>query len=166
MTQLAQDPTVQEYLVMIDEQLASPHQLAAFGSFLAQNGMVLPVLNGLGHIPALNDAFGQPRVLGGTIKLSASRLADGTIKHMNDWHWLRFGEQTGGLSDRVLAVKAALDGAVGLEAIALEHVMQEMWEKFVHLATAAAMTCLMRANTGQILTTDEGAALFQQMLET
>ena len=44
LTELAQDPTVQEYLVMIDEQLASPHQLAAFGSFLAQNGMVREAL--------------------------------------------------------------------------------------------------------------------------
>ena len=44
MTDLAQDPTVQEYLLMIEQQLASPHQLAAFGSFLAQNGMVVEAL--------------------------------------------------------------------------------------------------------------------------
>ena len=140
--------------------------IAALAAGLSNEALVLPVLNGLGHIDALNGAFGRTRVLGGTIKLSATRLTDGTIKHMNDWHWLRFGEQAGGLSDRVLAVKAAFDGAIGLEAVALEDVMQEMWEKFVHLATAAAMTCLMRANTGQILATDEGAALFQEMLET
>jgi 2-dehydropantoate 2-reductase len=136
------------------------------GPGLSQGGLVLPILNGLGHIATLNAAFRQERVLGGTIKLSASRLADGTIKHMNDWHWLRFGEQAGGLSDRVSAVQAAFDGCVGLEAVPQENIMQEMWEKFVHLTTAAAMTCLMRANSGQILTTDEGAFLFQQMLET
>ncbi|NNE83176.1 MAG: ketopantoate reductase family protein [Alphaproteobacteria bacterium] len=140
--------------------------IEAIGPGLSQNGLVLPILNGLGHIATLNAAFGQDRVLGGTIKLSASRLADGTIKHMNDWHWLRFGEQAGGLSDRVLAVQAAFDGCVGLEAVPQENIMQEMWEKFVHLTTAAAMTCLMRANSGQILATDEGASLFQQMLET
>jgi len=140
--------------------------IAAIAPGLAPQGMVLPILNGLGHIAALNDAFGQERVLGGTIKLSATRLDDGAIKHMNDWHWLRFGEQAGGLSDRVLAVKAAFDGTVGLEAIAEDNIMQEMWEKFVHLATAASMTCLMRANTGQIVSTAEGAALYQQMLET
>ncbi len=133
---------------------------------LSPEGMVLPILNGLGHIAILNETFGQERVFGGTIKLSASRLADGTIKHMNDWHWLRFGEQTGELSDRAASVKAVFDGAIGLEAIALDNVMQEMWEKFVHLSTAASMTCLMRANTGQIVATDEGAALFQEMLET
>ncbi len=140
--------------------------MVAIAPGLADSGMVLPILNGLGHIPALNNAFGAERVLGGTIKLSAARLADGTIEHMNDWHWLRFGEQAGGLSERVLAVQAAFDGCIGLEAVALDNVMQEMWEKFVHLATAAAMTCLMRANTGQIVSSDEGAALFQQMLET
>ena len=140
--------------------------IEAIGPGLSQNGLVLPILNGLGHIATLNAAFGQEHVLGGTIKLSAARLADGTIKHMNDWHWLRFGEQAGGLSDRVLAVQAAFNGCVGLEAVPQENIMQEMWEKFVHLTTAAAMTCLMRANSGQILTTDEGASLFQQMLET
>lgn len=140
--------------------------IEAIAPGLAPDGLVLPILNGLGHMATLNSAFGQERVLGGTIKLSASRLDDGTIKHNNDWHWLRFGEQTGGLSERVQAVQAAFDGAVGLEAIALDNAMQEMWEKFVHLATAASMTCLMRANTGQIVSTDEGAALFQQMLET
>ena len=140
--------------------------IAAIAPGLAPDGMVLPILNGLGHMAILNSAFGQERVLGGTIKLSASRLADGTIKHNNDWHWLRFGEQEGGLSARVLAAQAAFEGTVGLEAVVQENIMQEMWEKFVHLATAAAMTCLMRANSGQILATDEGAALFQQMLET
>ena len=140
--------------------------IAAVEPGLAPDGMVLPILNGLGHIAILNEALGEERVLGGTIKLSASRLADGTIKHMNDWHWLHFGEQAGGMSERVQSVKAALGGCTGLEAVAHDNIMQEMWEKFVHLATAAAMTCLMRANSGQILATEEGAALFQQMLNT
>jgi tetratricopeptide (TPR) repeat protein len=39
-TELALDPAVQDYLNLIDEQGASAHQLAAFGSFIAQNGMV------------------------------------------------------------------------------------------------------------------------------
>lgn len=43
-TELALDPTVQEYLVLIDQQGASAHELAAFGSFIAQNGMVRDAL--------------------------------------------------------------------------------------------------------------------------
>ena len=43
-TELGLDPTVQEYLGLIDEEGASPQQLAAFGSFVAQNGMVRDAL--------------------------------------------------------------------------------------------------------------------------
>ena len=60
----------------------------------------------------------------------------------------------------------ALDGATGLEPVALENAMKEMWEKMVHLATAAGMTSLMRANVGQIVRTEEGASLFRHFLET
>jgi tetratricopeptide (TPR) repeat protein len=37
--EIAQDPTVAEYIELIDRAEASPQQLAAFGSFLGQNGM-------------------------------------------------------------------------------------------------------------------------------
>jgi tetratricopeptide (TPR) repeat protein len=43
-TALAEDPTVQEYLDKIDRQEAGAQQLAAFGSFLAQNGLVREAL--------------------------------------------------------------------------------------------------------------------------
>lgn len=128
--------------------------------------MVLPVLNGIGHMETLNAAFGPERVLGGTVQISAARNPDGSISHKNDWRWLRFGEQAGGLSDRVEALRDLLAPATGLEPVALDNAMQEMWEKFVHLATAAGMTCLMRANVGQIVRSEEGAALFQTFLET
>jgi 2-dehydropantoate 2-reductase len=43
--------------------------------------------------------------------------------------------------------------------------MQDMWEKLVHLATAASMTCLMRANVGEIVRTPSGAALLRQTFD-
>ena len=128
--------------------------------------IVLPILNGLGHMQVLNERLGAAHVLAGTVKISVARMEDGTIRHMNDWRWLNFGEQVGGISDRVAAIRDSLDGATGLEPVALENAMQEMWEKMVHLATAAGMTSLMRANVGQIVRSDEGANLFRHFLET
>jgi len=40
-----------------------------------------------------------------------------------------------------------------------------MWEKLVHLSTAAAMTCLMRANVGEIVRTPNGRELFLEQLQ-
>ena len=39
LTSLAQEPSVKSYLDLIDRQQASPQQLAAFGSFIAESGM-------------------------------------------------------------------------------------------------------------------------------
>ncbi len=140
--------------------------IAAITPAVGPDTMVLPILNGIGHINTLNAAFGPKRILAGTVQISALRMPDGSIEHKNDWRWLRFGEQEGGLSDRVIALRDALAAAEGLEPVALENAMQGMWEKFVHLATGAGMTCLMRANAGQIVRSDEGAELFQHFLET
>lgn len=127
---------------------------------------LLPILNGIAHIDRLNDAFGADRVLAGTVQISVARMPDGLVRHMNDWRWLRFGEQAGGISERVSTIRDALDLPPGLEPVALDDAMQEMWEKFVHLASAAGMTCLMRANVGQIARSAEGAALFRRFLES
>ncbi|ODA66159.1 2-dehydropantoate 2-reductase [Methyloligella halotolerans] len=43
--------------------------------------------------------------------------------------------------------------------------MQEMWEKFVFLATYAGMTTLMRAPVGAIVATQEGEAIIREMME-
>jgi len=40
LTALAQDPTIQGYLDLVDRQEASPHQLAALGNFLADVGLL------------------------------------------------------------------------------------------------------------------------------
>jgi 2-dehydropantoate 2-reductase len=41
-----------------------------------------------------------------------------------------------------------------------------MWEKFVHLATVASMTCLMRASVGEIARTPLGTKLMLDMFQT
>ena len=125
---------------------------------------ILPLLNGLSHIDRLNVEFGQHRVLGGLAKIAATLSADGTIQHLNDWRYLTFGEQDGKMSARVQALKAAFDRSSVL-ATASPKIMHAMWEKFVHLATAAGMTCLMRASVGEIARTPDGTRLMTRFLE-
>lgn len=128
-------------------------------------GAVLPLLNGLAQIAALNGRFGAEAVLGGTARIQARVAADGAIERLNDWRSITFGGQEGGASARVAAIHAALD-VPGVIAIASPDVMGAMWEKFVHLATAAAATCLMRASIGEIVRADSGAAFLAALLET
>jgi len=125
---------------------------------------ILPLLNGLAHIDLLNEKFGRAQVLGGVAKIAATLTPDGVIKHLNDWRYITFGEQDGAMSTRVLALQAAFD-TTSVEATAVANIMQIMWEKIVHLATIAGMTCTMRASVGEIALTRYGASLMVEFLE-
>ena len=134
--------------------------IAAITPALAPHGYVLPFLNGIAHIDVLNEKFGRHRVLGGTAKIQATIMPDGAIRQFNDWRTLTFGEQSGEMTVRVNALAALFEATKGVEAIAVTDIVQRMWEKLVHLSTAAAMTCLMRANVGEIVRTPYGRELF------
>ncbi len=126
---------------------------------------VLPFLNGIAHLAVLNERFGGARVLGGTAKIAVTRAADGSIRHLNEWSAVTFGEQDGARSDRVVALKTAFDRTT-VDATISTDVRRDLWLKFVHLHTVAAMTSLMRANVGEIVRAPEGAALFRTLLDT
>ena len=125
---------------------------------------ILP-LNGLSHVDDLNRVFGAERVLGGFAKIAVTMLPDGTIKHLNDWRYITFGEQNGVMSERLGVVKALFD-RTSVVATAVPNIMAGMWEKLVHLATVAGATSVMRANIGEIARTEEGTALMIELLET
>ena len=125
---------------------------------------ILPVLNGLGHVATLQAAFGAGAVLGGLAKIQATMAPDGTVKHLNDWRWLTFGELDGSLSPRVRALAALGARAEGVVATAVPDILQQMWEKLAHLGTSAIGTVLLRANTGEIARAPGGIAFMHTVL--
>ncbi|MBR1157307.1 2-dehydropantoate 2-reductase [Bradyrhizobium sp. JYMT SZCCT0428] len=137
---------------------------AAIAPALASNAYVLPFLNGIAHIDVLNEKFGQHRVLGGTAKIQATIMPNGSIRQFNDWRTLTFGEQSGEMTERVRELATLFEAAKGVEVFPVTDIVQRMWEKLVHLSTAAAMTCLMRANVGEIIRTPYGRELFLDQL--
>ncbi len=126
---------------------------------------VLPVLNGISHIETLRRAFGAERVLGGLAKIQATLAPDGTVRHLNDWRYLNFGEMDGRMSPRVEALAEAAAGAKGMVATAVPDIAFRMWEKLVHLGTSAVSTVLMRANVGEIARSPGGVDFMRRVLE-
>lgn len=134
------------------------------GLGLSSRGCVLPFLNGIAHLEILNQRLGSERVLGGLAKIAATLTPEGVVRHLNDWKSVTFGEQDGAITERVKLLAAAFP-STSVEARAVDDILQQMWEKLVHIATAAAMTCLMRASVGEIVRTPSGALLLRQMLD-
>jgi 2-dehydropantoate 2-reductase len=137
--------------------------IASFAPAVGPDTAVVPLLNGMRHLDALDARFGADRVLGGSCFISTKLDEAGRITHVGDVHRLVFGERSGGRSPRVDAIAAAMAGSK-FEAAASDDVVLEMWEKWVFLAALAGVTCLTRAAVGDVVAAG-GAALATALLE-
>jgi len=137
--------------------------IGAFAPAVGPGTVILPLLNGMRHLEALDRRFGERAVLGGQCVISAALGEAGTIHHLNQSHLLSFGERDGTRSARVAAVEAACSGA-RFDARLSTAILQEMWNKWVFIATLAGITCLMRATVGDIVAAG-GADLAASLLD-
>ncbi len=122
--------------------------IASFAPAMGPGTAILPLLNGLRHLDVLDSRFGAGAVLGGQCQIAATLETDGTIRHLNDLQALSFGERDGVVTPRVAALGAAFAGCGGRTS---ETIMQDMWEKWVFLASLACLTSLMRASVGDVV---------------
>ena len=122
----------------------------SFAKAVGPSTTILPLLNGIRHLDALGQRFGREHVLGGQCLLSSTLVAEGRIVHLNDSHNLTFGEQDGAISDRVKAITSLLSGA-RFDSRPSTTIVQDMWEKWIFIASLAAISSLMRGNIGDIV---------------
>jgi 2-dehydropantoate 2-reductase len=121
----------------------------SFAPVVGANSAILPLLNGMKHMDLLGARFGAGAVLGGQCIISATLDSEGRILHLNDLHFLSFGEQNGAKSPRAVAIAAAFSGAK-FDSQLSTAILQEMWEKWAFIAAAAGICCLMRGAFGDI----------------
>ena len=116
--------------------------------------VIIPFLNGLGHMDALGAAFGAEKVIGSVVHLVGTINAEGDIEVRDPISRWTIGEQNGGemgeLSPRVQALLAEIT-VPGITAVAVANGIAIMWEKWVFIVTAATATCLMRGPVGDIV---------------
>lgn len=132
--------------------------------FIGERSFLLPLLNGIDHLDSLDQRFGRGRVLGGLAHLAVEREREGEIRHLNDFHRLVFGsryEAQRNVSERLAAVLAQ----TSLECRHSPAIEQDLWNKFVFLATLAGATCLFRGPIGMILQSAGGERFIQGLLE-
>jgi 2-dehydropantoate 2-reductase len=116
---------------------------------------IIPLLNGMRHLDVLDGQFGRERVLGGLCAIAVTLNEAREVVQLAPMQSLTFGERDGKLSERVRAIDAIFrSGNFG--AVASEHILHDMWEKWVFLASLAASTSLMRTSLGNILAAPGG----------
>jgi 2-dehydropantoate 2-reductase len=128
--------------------------IKSFAPAVGPQTSVIPMLNGMMHLDTLDRAFGRERVLGGLCAIAVTLNEQREVVQLQPLQTLGFGERDGGKSDRVRAIAEAFSVVNG--ALPSENVVQDMWEKWVFLASIAASTSLMRAPIGAIVAAPGG----------
>jgi 2-dehydropantoate 2-reductase len=94
-------------------------------------------------------------VLGGLCAIAVTLNEKREVVHLQPLQSLTFGERDGKSSNRVRAIAAVMEkGNFGSKTS--DEIIQDMWEKWVFLASLAACTCLMRTSVGNILASPGG----------
>jgi 2-dehydropantoate 2-reductase len=135
-----------------------------FAAAVGPETMILPVLNGMRHVDLLTKRFGEHAVIGGVCQVASEIDDEGRIVQLADFQQLVYGERNGETTPRLQTLDATLQGG-GFDARLSTNIMQEMWEKWVQLASLGAITCLMRGAIGEIVAVPGGADLSLKVLD-
>jgi 2-dehydropantoate 2-reductase len=130
---------------------------------VAQLGAVIvPFLNGVETTDRL-VGFGVPRaaLLGGLTIISAARVAPGIVERRSPFQTVVVGELDGATSERAERVAAAFREA-GADARASDHIVVELWQKFVFIAAMAAGCGLTRSPVGPVRADPLGRRLLER----
>lgn len=126
--------------------------------------MVMPLLNGMRHVDLLRDAFGADRLIGGLCKISTTLDEAGRVLQYGRMQDLVYGEMDGAKTPRILEQDRIMTAAIAGSRLS-DDIAQEMWEKWAMLSSLAAITCLMRASTGEVEAAPGGLEFINAILD-
>jgi len=135
----------------------------AIAPAMGGDAAVVPLLNGMAHFERLDARFGERNVMGGTAHINVTLRKDGVIVHGDMLQRIVFGERDRARSARAQEL-ADVFAKSKAEAKLSDDILQDLWEKIAFLSALAAITCLFRANVGEIMAAPGGREAMERAL--
>ena len=127
-----------------------------------KNAVIIPLLNGQAHINKLEKAFKKENVFGGVAHVSSNTNAPGEIKHVGKIKRLSFGPRYKG-NEEITNDFYQLCRKADFQTILSEDINQDIWEKWIFLATIAGATTLFQTSIDNINTKPNGKIFIQNL---
>lgn len=121
---------------------------------------VIPLQNGIDAADRLGPILGKDAVMGGVAQISATIAEPGVIRQTGTFMRLVFGELNGQPSQRGAAFLALCKQAE-FDATNSNEIQTALWEKFILLATNAAVVAATRLPFGKLRDDPDIMALFK-----
>jgi len=152
-----------DLVVLAVKSYALEQALIDMAPAVGPHTVIVPLLNGMRHVDELQGAFGAERAWGGVCLIEATVDPDGDIVQMSSLHRIGYGPLDGGDDERLPEVTFALSGEE-FDSNPSRTIVQDMWEKWVFLATMAGLTTLMRASLADLNAAPGGTDLAARMV--
>lgn len=123
--------------------------LPALRTLVERGAKILPLLNGLEHIPILQEQFGEEAVLGGFAYIITTLNEKGHVIHSSQNHDLIFGplhpSQTGFCEELEQVMSTAI-----IDARQSKQILMRMWNKYMFITAFSGVTTAVNLPIGTI----------------
>ncbi|MFN8414628.1 MAG: 2-dehydropantoate 2-reductase [Anaerolineales bacterium] len=126
--------------------------------------LILPLLNGMGHMDILHAEFGD-RVLGGLCRISSFLVEPARVSHVAVNPMIAFNEWKSTGSARVKNLQGVFLKAQGLSVEVPADIELAMWEKYLLICAFSGVGAVTRQPIGVFRAIPESWALFRRALE-
>ncbi|WP_179867015.1 2-dehydropantoate 2-reductase [Bacillus pseudomycoides] len=132
--------------------------------FVGENTIIIPLLNGIAHLSALQRVFGEDKVIGGLCFIETTLNGEGDVVQTSSADRLVFGEIKHLHTERIYGIANTLKGTKASFVLS-NHIVQDMWHKYLFITVMSGVTTLMRAPIGPIRESDGGRDLIRNLFE-
>lgn len=126
----------------LEGALPSLHRLVEKGA------KILPLLNGMEHMDRLVEALGEANVLGGSCYIESTLNDAGEIVHTSPMQDIVFGALSPSIDQGFLKSVETMVREAGIVVTLSEHILQDMWSKYLFLSTLSGITAATRQPIG------------------
>ena len=127
-------------------------------------GVIIPFLNGQTHLQKLDSCFNKKNVYGGVAYISSNVDENGVIEHVGKNNKITFGSRSGENSGLIKdfynrCLKTKFDTSLS------DNIDQDVWEKWIFIATVAGATTLFKTSLDKINISREGIKFIMGLFE-
>lgn len=137
--------------------------IESFKQYVGEKTMILPLLNGMAHMDELEASFNKENIIGGLCFVESTLDMKSRVIQTSPIHDLLFGERNGEKTERILRLQKAFEGTKANIRLS-ENINQDMWHKYLFIATLSGVTSLFRSPIGPIRHEKQGAETIKMVL--
>ena len=126
------------------------------------HGIIIPLLNGYAHLNELDKKFKKENIFGGVAHVSSNIIKPGQVQHVGQIKRLSFGtrhEKNKKVAEKFYKICKKAD----FQTIFSKNINQDIWEKWIFLATIAGATTLFRTSIDKISNKDYGSKFISNL---